>query len=225
MHGPSARDRWDSGQGAQRVYALSLRQPEPQTKHLNWRRADTWALLGLFAMTVPPSREAAPVSERFDLRQSAIALLSGASSAAACIATQQAQAIDTAATLLEHTVRQERTIWVSGDSADEHQRRLEAAGHRCACMVDPTRLPQSLLAEDLLFVAAVEDVPTQLLTEAQARGVHTVLLKGPIAFSGTADVIIAVDNSDPQVVELTHDFIVTALCAQGVDWDNSESAA
>lgn len=176
-------------------------------------------------MPVPLPREAPPVSERFDLRQSAITLLSGASNAANDVAIDQGQAIDTAARLLKRTVRLQRTIWMAGDSADEHQRRLEAAGHRSACLVDPTRLPPHMCPEDLLFVSAVEDIPSQLLAEARARGVHTVLLKGPVAFAGSVDVAIEVSVPDPQVVELTHDFIVTALCAQGVDWEDSELQA
>lgn len=176
-------------------------------------------------MTIPPSQAPPAPSERFDVRQSAISLLGAASSAARDVAEQQASAVEAAGELLEQTAQAQRTVWVTGDAADDHQRRLEAAGHRSICIVDPTRLPLQLHANDLLFVAAVEETPTRLIAEAKSRGVRTLLLMANLPFSGKVDVSIVVHHDNGQVVELTHDFIVTALCAQAVDWNSSESAA
>lgn len=176
-------------------------------------------------MSEPPEHDPPSPSERFDARQSAISLLGAASCAARLVAEHQAGAVEAAGELLERTADCERIVWVTGDAADEHQRRLEAAGHRSICMVDPTRLPPRLHPDDLLFVAAVEEAPTCLIAEAGSRGVRIVLLTANVPFPRSVDVSIVVDHENAQVVELTHDFIVTALCAQAVDWNSSESAA
>ncbi len=175
-------------------------------------------------MTSSTEEEPAP-SQRFDLPRSALSLLQDASAAAMKVASQQQAAVTAAGRLLEKTARREGMVWVAGDAADEHQRRLEAAGHRAVSMVDPTRLPRNLRAGDLLLVTAVGDAPSSLLSEAREQGLHTIALVGQHAPQAEAEVVISVECADLQATELTHDFIMTALCAQTVDWDSAESAA
>ncbi len=155
---------------------------------------------------------------------SALDLLALSSRAAAQVACEQSIAVEAAARLLERTAQSHGTVWVSGDAADEHTRRLEAAGHRAVAIVDPNRLPARVCSSDLLFVAAVSETPSMLLLEAKRRNVDTIVLRGPERLDDGA-VVIRVKCYDQRAVELTHCFIVTALCSPCLDLDQAESAA
>lgn len=156
---------------------------------------------------------------------SALDLLALASRAAARIACEQSLAVEAAARLLEQAALSETTVWVAGDAADEHTRRFEAAGHRTATLVDLNRLPQRVHQGDLLFVTAVDEAPLPLLLEASRRGVDIIVFTGAERIDFDAGVVLFVACQDPRAVELTHSFVVTALCAQSVDLDQAESAA
>ena len=156
---------------------------------------------------------------------SALDLLALASRAAARVACEQSIAVEAAARLLERTAVSEGTVWVVGDAADEHTRRLEAAGHRAIAIVDPNRLPARLSTLDLLFVTAITELPSRLLVEAKRRNVDTIVLRGPERFDDDGRVVIRVGCFDQRAVELTHCFIVTALCSASLDLDRAESAA
>jgi len=156
---------------------------------------------------------------------SALDLLALSSRAAACVACEQSIAVEAAARLLERTAQSDGTVWVAGDGADEHTRRLEAAGHRAIVIVDPNRLPARVGSSDLLFVAAVSESPAMLLLEAKRKNVDTIVLRGPERFDEGGAVVIRVPCYDQRAVELTHCFIVTALCAPCLDLDQAESAA
>lgn len=156
----------------------------------------------------------------------ALDLLALASRAAACVACEQSLAVEAAARLLERAALNEATVWVVGDAADEHTRRLEAAGHRAITIVDPNRLPPRLSASDLLFVTAVTEVPSALLVEAARRNVDTLVLLGHERAACEGAVTIRVPCYDQRAVELTHCFIVTALCCQSLSIEEqAESAA
>jgi hypothetical protein len=156
---------------------------------------------------------------------SALDLLALASRAAAQVACEQSIAVEAAARLLERTALSEGTVWVAGDAADEHTRRLEAAGHRAIAIVDPNRLPSRLSSADLLFVTAVTEVPAMMLVEAKRRNVDTIVLRGAERIDDDGAVVIRVKCYDQRAVELTHCFIVTALCSPCLDVDRAESAA
>lgn len=157
---------------------------------------------------------------------SALDLLALSSRAAARVACEQSIAVEAAARLLERTAQSDGTVWVAGDAADEHMRRLEAAGHRAVAIVDPNRLPARVCSSDLLFVAAVSETPSMLLLEAKRKNVDTIVLRGPERLDDEGGaVVIRVKCYDQRAVELTHCFIVTALCAPCLDLDQAESAA
>jgi hypothetical protein len=163
-----------------------------------------------------PGCDMAPLSARD--------LLALSSRAAARIACEQSVPVERAARLLEQAALNETMVWVAGDAADEHTRRLEAAGHRAIAIVDPHRLPARVVPGDLLFVTAVGELPVTLLGEARRRQLDCIVLTGA-AWLEMDGVSIHVDCHDERAVELTHSFIVTALCAQSLDLDQAESAA
>jgi hypothetical protein len=170
--------------------------------------------------------EESPVTiSGIDTPLSALDLLALSSRAAASVACEQSIAIEAAARLLERTAQSDGTVWVSGDAADEHMRRLEAAGHRAVAIVDPNRLPARVCSNDLLFVAAVSETPSMLLIEAKRKNVDTIVLRGPERLDEDGAVVIRVKCYDQRAVELTHCFIVTALCSPCLDLDQAESAA
>lgn len=153
----------------------------------------------------------------------AVDLLALAARAAARVACEQSIAVDAAARLLERVAVSEGTVWVVGDGADEHTRRLEAAGHRAVALADPNRLPPRLAASDLLFVTAVDEAPSALLAEAARRGSDTLVLAGPERIGAEGAVVIVVRCRDPRAIELTHCFIVTALCSQNLGKDEVDT--
>jgi len=156
---------------------------------------------------------------------SALDLLALASRAAARVACEQSIAVEAAARLLERTALSEGTVWVAGDAADEHTRRLEAAGHRAIAIVDPNRLPARVCTNDLLFVTAVGEGPSMLLIEAKRKNVDSIVLRGPERLDDDGAVVIRVRCYDQRAVELTHCFIVTALCSASLALDQAEDAA
>jgi len=156
---------------------------------------------------------------------SALDLLALAGRSAARVACEQSLAVETAARLFEGAAASQATVWIAGDAAFEHARQLEAAGHRAIALVDPTRLPASVRAGDVLFVVAVSELPTGLLPLARQRDVDTIVLGGAPRRQLDADAVMFVDCHDERAAELTHTFIVTALCAQYLDLDRAESAA
>lgn len=156
---------------------------------------------------------------------SALDLLALAGRSAARVACEQSSAVETAARLFEGAAANEATVWIAGDAAYEHARRLEAAGHRAVALVDPTRLPPNVRAGDVLFVVAVGELPIGLLPLARQRDVDTIVLGGAQRRQLEADAVMFVDCRDERAAELTHSFIVTALCAQYLDIDQAESAA
>ena len=156
---------------------------------------------------------------------SALDLLALAGRSAARVACEQSIAVETAARLFEGAAASQATVWIAGDAAYEHARRLEAAGHRAVALVDPTRLPASVRAGDLLFVVAVSELPIGLLPLARQRDVDTIVLGGPPRRQLEADAVMFVDCRDERAAELAHTFIVTALSAQYLNIDRAESAA
>ena len=80
-------------------------------------------------------------------------------------------------------------------------------------------------ATDLLFVAAVTEAPSMLLTEAKRKNIDAIVLRGAERFDDDGAVAIRVQCHDQRAVELTHCFIVTALCSPSLDLDQAESAA
>lgn len=170
--------------------------------------------------------EESPVTiSGYEAPLSALDLLALSSRAAARVACEQSIAVEAAARLLERTAQSDGTVWVVGDGADEHTRRLEAAGHRAIAIVDPNRLPARVCSNDLLFATAVTESPAMLLLEAKRRNVDSIVLKGPERLEEDGTVVIRVQCYDQRAVELTHCFIVTALCAPCLDLDQAESAA
>lgn len=156
----------------------------------------------------------------------ALDLLALASRAAARVACEQSLAVEAAARLLERAALEEGTVYVAGDAADEHTRRLEAAGHRAVAIIDPHRLPPSISDSDLLFVTAVTEVPSALLAVAARRDIDTLVLLGPDRTQPEGAVTLRVPCYDQRAVELTHAFIVTALCCQSLSHEErAESAA
>jgi hypothetical protein len=175
-------------------------------------------------MDAGDENEAVATSDHRTPPLGALDLLAIASRAAARVACEQCIAVEGAARLLEEAALNETMVWVAGDAADEHTRRLEAAGHCAIAIVDPNRLPLRVASGDLLFVTATGELPLTLLTEAQRRTLPSIVLTGATRMQG-AGVYIHVDCQDERAIELTHSFIVTALCAQNLDLDEAESAA
>jgi hypothetical protein len=133
--------------------------------------------------------------------------------------------VEIAAQLLERAGSKRGTVWIAGDAAFEHARRMEGAGQRALAIVDPSRLPAAVNAGDVLLVITVTDVPVGLLAAARQRQVDTIVLAGSEQRELEVGAAIFVDCRDERAAELTHTFILTALCAQSVDWDEAESAA
>ncbi|HKO94895.1 MAG TPA: hypothetical protein VJU61_27265 [Polyangiaceae bacterium] len=156
---------------------------------------------------------------------STLDLLALAGRSAARIACEQSLAVEMAARLFEAAAANEATVWIAGDAAYEHARRLEAAGHRAVALVDPTRLPANVRPGDLLFVVAVGELPIGLLPLARQREVDSIVLGGTERRQLDADAVMFVDCHDERAAELTHSFIVTALCTQYLEIDRAESAA
>ncbi|HVZ36734.1 MAG TPA: hypothetical protein VG963_30105 [Polyangiaceae bacterium] len=155
----------------------------------------------------------------------ALDLLALAGRSAARVAQEQSQEVEIAAQLLERAGRLQTTVWIAGDAADEHAARLESTGQRAIAIVDPSRLPASVSAGDVLVVLTVSDIPLGLLSSARQRGVGTIVLGGRERRELEVGAAIFVDCREERATELTHTFILTALCAQGIDWDEAESAA
>jgi hypothetical protein len=209
------------------AYARVGKRATPFTKSIARGAGAPLAFAGAMNGVEDEEEERIPVtSSGFDLNPlSALDLLGLASRAAARIACEQSIAVEAAARLLEQAALSETTVWVAGDAADEHTRRFEAAGHRTATLVDLNRLPQRVKQGDLLFVTAVEEAPMPLLMEAKRRGVDVIVFTGTERIDLEGGVALFVACQDARAVELTHSFVVTALCAQSVDLDQAESAA
>jgi len=199
-----ARARWQSGDQALRSVGVALAS-----------RADMSEF------------DQAPVSATCEATPSlsALDLLALAGRSAARVACEQSSAVETAARLFEGAAVHQATVWIAGDAAYEHARRLEAAGHRAVALVDPTRLPASVRAGDVLFVVAVSELPIGLLPLARQHDMDTIVLGGAQRQQLEADAVMFVDCRDERAAELTHSYIVTALCAQYLEIDRAESAA
>lgn len=156
---------------------------------------------------------------------SALDLLALAGRCAARVAQEQPQEVELAAQLLERAGRLQATVWVAGDAAFEHAARLESTGQRAIAIVDPSRLPPSVGAGDVLVVLTVSELPIGLLSSARQRHVDTIVLGGRDRRELEVGAAIFVDCRDERATELTHTFILTALCAQSSDCDEAESAA
>jgi len=141
------------------------------------------------------------------------------------VAQEQSHEVEIAAQLLERAGRLQTTVWIAGDAAFEHAARLESTGQRAIAIVDPSRLPASVSAGDVLLVLTVSDIPQGLLSAARQRRVDTIVLGGRDRLELEVGAAIFVDCRDERATELTHTFILTALCAQSSDWDEAESAA
>jgi hypothetical protein len=156
---------------------------------------------------------------------SAVDLLALAGSAAARVAGEQSEAVAAAARALDCVARSQGSVWVAGDAANEHARRLEAAGHRALVAVDIDRLPHSLGPSDALLVTVQTEAPCALLAEARRRRIDTIVLAGPSGIDHDHGVVIRVRCYDERALELAHGFIVTALCAEHPELSRAESAA
>jgi hypothetical protein len=155
----------------------------------------------------------------------ALDLLALAGRSAARVAQEQSQEVEIAAQLLERAGRRQRTVWIAGDGAFEHAARLESTGQRAIAIVDASRLPPNVSAGDVLAVLTVSDIPVGLLSAARQRRVDTIVLGGRERLELEVGAAIFVDCREDRATELTHTFILTALCAQSSDWDEAESAA
>jgi hypothetical protein len=155
----------------------------------------------------------------------ALDLLAIASRAAARVACEQCDAIESAARILDRVARSGDCVWVAGDAADEHAQRLGAAGQRAVACADVERLPQRLGAGDVLLLTLLGEAPLELLAEARRRKLDAIALVGPGFVAHEAAVVIRVPCYDERALELTHGFIVTALCAETAYARRSESAA
>ena len=155
----------------------------------------------------------------------ALDLLALAGRCAARVAQEQSREVEIAAQLLERAGRLQATVWVAGDAAFEHAARLESTGQRAIAIVDPSRLPPSVVAGDVLVVLTVSEIPVGLLSAARQRRVDTIVLGGRERLELQVGAAIFVDCREERATELTHTFILTALCAQSIDWDEAESAA
>ena len=199
-----ARARWQSGDQALRSVGVAL--------------ASSAGMSEFDQAPVSATCEATP-------SLSALDLLALAGRSAARVACEQSSAVETAARLFEGAAANQATVWIAGDAAYEHARRLEAAGHRAVALVDPTRLPASVRAGDVLFVVAVSELPIGLLPLARQHDMDTIVLGGAQRQQLEADAVMFVDCRDERAAELTHSYIVTALCAQYLEIDRAESAA
>jgi len=155
----------------------------------------------------------------------ALDLLALAGRSAARVAQEQSNEVEIAAQLLERAGRKQATVWIAGDAAFEHAARLESMGQRAVAVVDPSRLPPSVSAGDVLVVLTVCDIPVGLLCAARQRRVDTIVLAGRERRELEVGAAIFVDCREERATELTHTFILTALCAQSIDCDEAESAA
>src|SRR5690348_2064502 len=108
----------------------------------------------------------------------ALDLLALAGRSAARVAQEQSHEVEIAAQLLERAGRLHTTVWVAGDAAFEHASRLESTGQRAVAIVDPSRLPPSVSAGDVLVVMTASDIPVGLLGAARQRRVDTIVLGG-----------------------------------------------
>lgn len=155
----------------------------------------------------------------------AIDRLAVASRAAALVACEQGPALTAAVRLLTAAVRGSGCIWIAGPLADEHRRRLHARGHRALAWPDRERLPALLGPRDVLLVCVSGDAPSWLV-EAQRRRCPMIVLGGPGRIEhDQLEASLRVPCYDERTLELTHAFIVMALCTDSVDVDSAESAA
>jgi hypothetical protein len=155
----------------------------------------------------------------------AVDLLAVAGSAAARVACEQSEAVAAAARALDSVARNEGTVWVAGDAADAHARRLDAGGYRALVAVDIDRLPHRLGPCDILLVSVLDEAPRALLAEARRRRIDTIVLGAPSGVDPQDGVVLRVRCYDDRALELTHGFIVTALCAAHPELSRAESAA
>jgi hypothetical protein len=160
-----------------------------------------------------------------DVSWTALDLLALAGRCAARVAQEQSQEVEIAAQLLERAGRLQATVWIAGDAAFEHAARLESTGQRAIAIVDASRQPPSVSAGDVLVVLTVSDIPVGLLSTARQRRVDTIVLGGRERLELEVGAAIFVDCREERATELTHTFILTALCAQSSDWGEAESAA
>jgi hypothetical protein len=155
----------------------------------------------------------------------AVDLLAVASRAAAAVACEQTEAVAAAARVLQSVIRDQGLVWVVGAAADDHARRLQAAGQRAAACTDIERLPQRLGSLDALLLSLVDEAPRALLAEARRRRIDTIVLTGPGGIDHDGEAIVRVRCYDTRALELAHGFIVMALCAESAELCRAQSAA
>jgi DNA-binding MurR/RpiR family transcriptional regulator len=156
---------------------------------------------------------------------SALDLLALAGRGAARVAQEQPGEVEIAAQLLERAALERATVWLAGDAAFEHARRLEGMGYRAVAIADAIRLPAHVSSGDILLVLSVTEVPLGLLSAARQRQVDTIVLTGSERRELEVGAAIFVDGRDERATELTQTFILIALCAQNAEWDSAETAA
>jgi hypothetical protein len=168
--------------------------------------------------------ELATLSSQRAAGWSALDLLALAGRTASRVASEQSSDVEIAAHLLERAGLKRATVWIAGDAAFEHARRLEGAGQRALAVMDPSRLPGAVSAGDVLVVVTVTDVPLPLLSAARQRNIDTIVLAGPERRELEVGAAIFVDCRDERAAELTHTFILTALCSQSVGLETVSAA-
>ncbi len=171
-------------------------------------------------------RDAAPASSATETPAlSALDLLALASRAAARVACEQSDAVEDASHLLENSALRRATVWVCGDGAEEHTRRLMGAGQRAVTIVPPARLPQVLGGGDVLLVTLVTEVPRDLISEAQQRALDTIVIKGAQQIDHDTAIVLRLMCHDERALQLAQAFIVSAFCVRSAGVARAESAA
>lgn len=156
---------------------------------------------------------------------SALDLLAIASRAAAHVACEQSDAVEDASRLLDNAALRRATVWVCGEGAEEHTRRLMAAGQHAVAIVPPARLPQLLDRGDVLLMTLVTEVPRDLLLEAQRRALDTIVIKGAEPINHDTAVVLRLMCHDERAMLLAQGFIVSAFCVRSAGVARADSAA
>ena len=129
------------------------------------------------------------------------------------VSVEQADQLEMAAASLHELARSEGQLWVFGDAAPELAARFAVSGFRARTCVDPLVLPSEFGAKDVLFVAAAEVIPLDLMRAVRQRDGHVIALVGrrtPVQERAT---VVRIPSVDPRHLEFVQQFIVTTLCA------------